>query len=116
MYEITKKKRVSPAVQKAFPAEVLKQIWEVVGLMAKAKQIVVSPVAIIFSDDFTDDEAYAMMIQGTAAPAQEFPITYKGKKEFLGHAWILIVKDHPKTVSIDFSAANDLPDDLRQLQ
>ena len=63
-----------------------------------------------------DDEAYAMMIQGTAAPAQEFPITYKGKKDFLGHAWILIVKDHPKTVSIDFSAANDLPDDLRQLQ
>jgi hypothetical protein len=53
------------------------------------------------------------MIQGNAAPAQEFPITYKGDKPFLGHAYILIVKDHPKTISIDFSAANDLPDNLK---
>ncbi|WP_155287317.1 hypothetical protein [Lacticaseibacillus zhaodongensis] len=115
MYEITKKRRVSAAVTAVFPKEVLKQIWDVVTVMTKAKQIVVSPVAIVFSDDYTDDECYGMMIQGTAAPAQEFPIAYKGDKPFLGHAYILIVKDRPKTISIDFSAANDLPDDLRNL-
>ncbi|WP_125571363.1 hypothetical protein [Lacticaseibacillus songhuajiangensis] len=115
MYEITKKHRVSPAVEKAFPAEVIKQIWQVVGLMAKAGQIVTSPVAIIFSDDFTDDECYAMMIQGDVAPAQEFPIAYSGEKTFLGHAWILIVKDRPQTITIDFSEANDLPDELKNL-
>ncbi len=115
MYEVTKKRRVSPAVAAVFPEEVLKHIWEVVGLMAKANQIVVSPVAIIFADDFTDDECYAMMIQGTAAPAQEFPIAYTGEKDFLGHAYILIVKDRPQSVTIDFSEANDLPEDLRQL-
>lgn len=113
MFEPTKKHRVSDAVAQTFPKEVTDQIFQVVNLMVKANQIVVAPVAIIFSDDFTDDELYAMMIQGNAAPAQEFPITYKGDKPFLGHAYILIVKDHPKTISIGFSAANDLPDNLK---
>lgn len=115
MYELTKKRRVSAAVEAAFPAEVLKQIWDVVSLMSKSKQIVTSPVAIIFADDYTDDECYAMMIQGDVAPAQEFPITYSGEKTFLGHAWILIVKDRPQTITIDFSEANDLPEELRSL-
>ena len=51
---------------------------------------------------------YAMIIQGNLAPAQEFPLTYKGDKPFLGHGYILVVKDKPKTIRIDFSAANPL--------
>ena len=49
-----------------------------------------------------------MIIQGNLAPAQEFPLTYKGDKPFLGHGYILVVKDKPKTIRIDFSAANPL--------
>jgi len=108
MYDATKKHRVSEEVAKVFPDTVTKQIFDVISVMNKAGQIVVSPVAIAFSDDSTDDEIYAMVIQGQAAPAQEFPITYTGEKDFLGHGYILIVKDQPKTISINFSAANDL--------
>ncbi|KRO16364.1 hypothetical protein [Lacticaseibacillus saniviri] len=108
MYELTKKRRVSDAVAEVFPEEVSKAIFDVINVMNKAGQIVTSPVAIAFSDDSTDDEIYAMVIQGQLAPAQEFPITYSGPKDFLGHGYILIVKDNAKTVRLDFSAANNL--------
>lgn len=108
MYENTKRRHVSDAVAKVFPAEVTDQIFQVIQLMNKAKQLVTVPVAIAFSDDYTDDEMYAMVIQGNLAPAQEFPITYAGDKPFLGHGYILIVKDNPKTIYLDFSKANDL--------
>ena len=88
MYEPTKKRRVAEDVAKIFPEEVTNQIFDVI--------------------DYTDDEMYAMIIQGNLAPAQEFPLTYKGDKPFLGHGYILVVKDKPKTIRIDFSAANPL--------
>ena len=93
MYEPTKKRRVAEDVAKIFPEEVTNQIFDVIAVMRKAKQIVTAPVAIAFSDDYL-------------APAQEFPLTYKGDKPFLGHGYILVVKDKPKTIRIDFSAAN----------
>lgn len=106
MYEPTKKRRVAEDVAKVFPEEVTNQLFDVIAVMQKAKQLVTAPVAIAFSDDYTDDEMYAMIIQGNLAPAQEFPLTYKGDKPFLGHGYILVVKDKPKTIRIDFSAAN----------
>ena len=86
--------------------QVTNQIFDVSAVMNKAKQIVTAPVAIAFSDDYTDDEMYAMIIQGNLAPAQEFPLTYAGEKPFLGHGYILVVKDKPKTIRLDFSTAN----------
>ena len=86
---------------KVFPKEVTNQIFDVIAVMNKAKQIVTAPVAIAFSDDYTDDEMYAMIIQGNLAPAQEFPLTYAGEKPFLGHGYILVVKDKPKTIRLD---------------
>ncbi|KRK74053.1 hypothetical protein [Lacticaseibacillus nasuensis] len=112
MYESTKKHHVSDAVAEVFPAAVTNQIFEVIQLMNKAKQLVTAPVAVAFSDDYTDDEMYALLIQGDVAPAQEFPLTYRGDKPFLGHGYILIVKDNPKTIYIDFSKANNL-DEVR---
>ena len=70
---------------KVFPKEVTNQIFDVIAVMNKAKQIVTAPVAIAFSDDYTDDEMYAMIIQGNLAPAQEFPLTYAGEKPF----WVM---------------------------
>lgn len=101
-----KKRRVAEDVAKVFPKEVTNQIFDVIAVMNKAKQIVTAPVAIAFSDDYTDDEMYAMIIQGNLAPAQEFPLTYAGEKPFLGHGYILVVKDKPKTIRLDFSTAN----------
>lgn len=112
MYESTKKHHVSDAVAEVFPTAVTNQIFEVIQLMNKAKQLVTAPVAVAFSDDYTDDEMYALLIQGDVAPAQEFPLTYSGDKPFLGHGYILIVKDNPKTIYIDFSKANNL-DEVR---
>lgn len=112
MYESTKKHHVSDAVAEVFPTAVTNQIFEVIQLMNKAKQLVTAPVAVAFSDDYTDDEMYALLIQGDVAPAQEFPLTYRGDKPFLGHGYILIVKDNPKTIYIDFSKANNL-DEVR---
>ena len=106
MYEPTKKRRVAEDVAKVFPKEVTNQIFDVIAVMNKAKQIVTAPVAIAFSDDYTDDEMYAMIIQGNLAPAHEFPLTYAGEKPFLGHGYILVVKDKPKTIRLDFSTAN----------
>lgn len=106
MYELTKKRRVSEAVEQAFPAEVLKQVWDVITLMSKGNLLVTSPVAVIFADDYTDDECYAMVVQGDAAMSQEFTLDYSGEKTFLGHGWILIVKDRPKSVTMAFSEAN----------
>ncbi|WP_461214040.1 hypothetical protein [Lacticaseibacillus sp. GG6-2] len=108
MYEATKRRHVSEQVAAVFPKEVTDQIFDVIKLMNKADQLVTAPVAIAFSDDYDDDELYAMLIQGNLAPAQEFPLTYAGDKPFLGHGYILIVKDNPKTIYIDFSKANDL--------
>ena len=59
MYEPTKKRRVAEDVAKVFPKEVTNQIFDVIAVMNKAKQIVTAPVAIAFSDDYTDDEMYA---------------------------------------------------------
>lgn len=111
MYELTKKRRVSDAVAAVFPKSVLKNIWDIVTLMAKNKALVTSPVAIVFADDFTDDEFYAMLLQGDAAHGQEFPIAYTGDKPFLGHGYILIIKDRPKTVTIEFSEVNNMGDE-----
>lgn len=108
MYEATKNRHVSPQVAEVFPTEVTDQIFDVIKLMNKAGQLVTAPVAIMFSDDSTDEEMYAMVVQGDVAPAQEFPLTYKRDKPFLGHGYILIVKDNPKAIYIDFSKANDL--------
>ncbi|WP_225048445.1 hypothetical protein [Lacticaseibacillus kribbianus] len=109
MYDASKKTHVSPTVAKVFPKAVTDQLFDVIQLMNKADQLVTAPVAVAFSDDFTDDELYALLIQGNLAPAQEFPITYDGdKSDFLGHGYILIVKDNPKAIYIDFSKANDL--------
>ncbi|WP_054666169.1 hypothetical protein [Lacticaseibacillus camelliae] len=108
MYESTKRRHVSPAVAAVFPQEVTDQLFDVIALMHKADQLVTAPVAFAFSDDSTEDELYAMLIQGNLAPAQEFPLTYSGKKDFLGHGYILIAKDNPKAIYIDFSKANNL--------
>lgn len=108
MYEATKRRHVSDRVAEVFPEEVTDQIFDVIKLMNKANQLVTAPVAVAFSDDYDDDEMYALLIQGDLAPAQEFPLTYSGDKPFLGHGYILIVKDNPKTIYIDFSKANDL--------
>ncbi|WP_407893030.1 hypothetical protein [Lacticaseibacillus sp. N501-2] len=111
MYEATKRHHVSEQVAATFPTEVTDQLFEVIGLMNKANQLVTAPVAIAFSDDYDDDELYALLIQGNLAPAQEFPLSYAGdKSDFLGHGYILIVKDNPKAIYIDFSKANDLSD------
>ena len=59
MYEPTKKRRVAEDVAKVFPKEVTNQIFDVIAVMNKAKQIVTAPVAIAFSDDYTDDEMLA---------------------------------------------------------
>ena len=108
MYEATKRRHVSDQVAAIFPQAVTDQIFDVIKLMNKANQLVTAPVAIAFSDDYDDDELYALLIQGDLAPAQEFPLTYAGDKPFLGHGYILIVKDNPKAIYIDFSKANDL--------
>lgn len=110
MYELTKKRRVSDAVAAVFPEAVLKNIWDIVTLMSKNNALVVSPVAVVFADDFTDDEFYAMLLQGEAAQGQEFPIAYAGEKPFLGHGYILIIKDRPKSITIEFSAVNEMGD------
>lgn len=83
MFEPTKKHRVSDAVAQTFPKEVTDQIFQVVNLMVKANQIVVAPVAIIFSDDFTDDELYAMMIQATRHRRRSSPSPTK----VTSHSW-----------------------------
>ncbi|WP_179396204.1 hypothetical protein [Lacticaseibacillus absianus] len=109
MYEATKRRHVSEQVAAIFPQTVTDQIFSVIKLMNDADQLVTAPVALAFSDDYTDDELYALLIQGNLAPAQEFPISYDGDKSaFLGHGYILIVKDNPKAIYIDFSKANDL--------
>lgn len=108
MYEATKNRHVSPAVAQTFPQAVTDQLFDLINVMNQAGQLVTAPVAIAFSDDFTDDELYGMLIQGNLAPAQEFPITYTGDKPFLSHGYILIVKDNPKAIYIDFSKANNL--------
>ncbi|MCI1987369.1 MAG: hypothetical protein LKJ69_11545 [Lactobacillus sp.] len=108
MYEATKRRHVSDKVSAVFPKEVTDQIFSVIKLMNQADQLVTAPVAIAFSDDYDDDEMYALLIQGDLAPAQEFPLTYSGDKPFLGHGYILIVKDNPKAIYIDFSKANNL--------
>lgn len=108
MYDATKRRHVSDKVQAVFPTEVTDAIFNVVKLMNQANQLVTAPIAIAFSDDYTDDEMYALVIQGNLAPAQEFPITYSGDKPFLGHGYILVVKDNPKAIYIDFSQASDL--------
>ncbi|WP_125585334.1 hypothetical protein [Lacticaseibacillus jixianensis] len=110
MYETTKRRHVSPEVAAVFPKEVTDQLFDVLKLMKKADQLVTAPVAFAFSDDSTASELYAMLIQGNLAPAQEFPLTYSGEKDFLGHGYILIAKDNPKAIYIDFSKANDLAD------
>lgn len=110
MYETTKRRHVSPEVAAVFPKEVTDQLFDVLKLMKKANQLVTAPVAFAFSDDSTASELYAMLIQGNLAPAQEFPLTYSGEKDFLGHGYILIAKDNPKAIYIDFSKANDLAD------
>ncbi|WP_125708660.1 hypothetical protein [Lacticaseibacillus porcinae] len=111
MYEATKRHHVSEKVAATFPTEVTDQLFSVINLMNKADQLVTAPVAIAFSDDYDDDEMYALLIQGNLAPAQEFPLSYSGDKSaFLGHGYILIVKDNPKAIYIDFSKANDLSD------
>jgi hypothetical protein len=111
MYEATKRHHVSEQVAATFPTEVTDQLFSVINLMNKADQLVTAPVAIAFSDDYDDDEMYALLIQGNLAPAQEFPLSYPGDKSaFLGHGYILIVKDNPKAIYIDFSKANDLSD------
>jgi hypothetical protein len=111
MYELTKKRRVSDAVANVFPEAVLKNIWDIITLMSKNKALVSSPVAVVFADDFTDDEFYAMLLQGDAAAGQEFPIAFTGEKPFLGHGYILIIKDRPKTVTMEFSAVNEMGDE-----
>lgn len=108
MYESNKRRHVSPAVAEVFPQEVTDQRFDVIALMHKADQLVTAPVAFAFSDDATDSEIYAMLIQGNLAPAQEFPLDYSGNKDFLGHGYILIAKDNPKAIYIDFSKANNL--------
>lgn len=108
MYEATKRRHVSEQVAKVFPKAVTDQLFDVISLMNKADQLVTAPVAIAFSDDSDGDEMYALLIQGNLAPAQEFPLTYAGDKPFLGHGYILIVKDNAKSIYIDFSKANDL--------
>lgn len=108
MYEATKRRHVSDQVAAVFPEAVTNQLFDVINLMNKSKQLVTAPVAFAFSDDHTDNELYAMLIQGNLAPAQEFPLTYEGDKDFLGHGYILIAKDNPKAIYIDFSKANDL--------
>lgn len=45
MYEPTKKRRVAEDVAKVFPKEVTNQIFDVIAVMNKAKQIVTAPVA-----------------------------------------------------------------------
>ncbi|MFD1432465.1 hypothetical protein [Lacticaseibacillus yichunensis] len=108
MYESSKRSHVSEAVAAVFPKEVTDQLFDVLHLMSKADQLVTAPVAVFFSDDHDEDEMYAMIVQGDLAPAQEFPLTYSGDKPFLGHGYILIAKDKPKTIYLDFSEANDL--------
>lgn len=85
MYEPTKKRRVAEDVAKVFPKEVTNQIFDVIAVMNKAKQIVTAPVAIAFSDDYTDDEMYAMIIQGNLAPAQDFRLPMLAKSHF----WVM---------------------------
>ena len=108
MYEATTRRHVSEQDAAVYPKEVSDRLFEEIKLMNRAKRWVTAPVAIAFSDDSEGDELYALLIQGNLAPAQEFPLTYAGEKDFLGHGYILIVKDNPKTIYIDFSKANDL--------
>ena len=63
MNESTKRRHVSPAVAAVFPQEVTDQLFDVIALMHKADQLVTAPVAFAFSDDSTEDELYAMLIQ-----------------------------------------------------